>query len=228
MEIIHQFIDIFLHLDKHLTEITSEYGTLTYVILFAIIFAETGLVVTPFLPGDSLIFAAGAISALPGGGLSFGPLFLVLLAAAILGNTVNYSIGKLIGPRAFSGKIPFLTPENLAKTEEFFAKYGGNTIIITRFVPLVRTFAPFVAGVGAMKYGRFMLYNILGGLLWVGVCIVAGYFFGNMEIVKKNFSLVVLGIIALSILPPIVEAIRSRGKKAKALAPTELKKKVNE
>ncbi len=227
MEIIHQFIDIFLHLDKHLAEITSEYGTLTYVILFAIIFAETGLVVTPFLPGDSLIFAAGAICALPTGGLSFWPLFLMMFLAAIIGNTVNYSIGKLIGKRAFSGRIPFLTPENLAKTEAFFDKYGGNTIIITRFVPLVRTFAPFVAGVGAMRYGRFMLYNVLGGLLWVGVCIVAGYYFGNLEIVKKNFSLVVLGIIGLSLLPPIIEAIRSRGRKPKVVSQKELHKDVN-
>lgn len=214
MEIITQFIDIFLHLDKHLTEITQEYGTITYIILFLIIFAETGLVVTPFLPGDSLLFAAGALAALPNSGLNIIFLFLILLVGAILGDTVNYSVGDVIGLRAFSGRIPFLKKEYLVRTQEFFNKYGGKTIIMARFVPIVRTFAPFVAGVGTMHYGKFITFNIAGALLWVTVCLGAGYFFGNIPVVKQNFSLVVLGIILISVLPMLFELVKSRRQSA--------------
>jgi membrane-associated protein len=214
MDLLKQFIDLFLHLDKHLTDVVNNYHTLTYLILFAIIFAETGLVVIPFLPGDSLLFMAGSLCALPGAELNVWYLAVLLFAAAFLGDTVNYSIGKAIGPKAFSGKVPFLKQSHLQQTEEFFAKYGGKTIILARFVPIVRTFAPFVAGVGTMQYSRFISYNVFGALLWVGAGLGAGYAFGNIEIVKKNFSLVVIAIVLISLLPIVFEAVKA--KKAKA------------
>lgn len=208
MEFLQQAVEVFLHLDRHLTEITSQYGTWTYAILFLIIFAETGLVVTPFLPGDSLLFAAGAIAAL--GGLDVRVLVLLLVVAAILGDTVNYWIGARIGRRAFRGDIRFIKQEYLLRTEHFYEKHGGKTIILARFVPIIRTFAPFVAGVGIMEYRRFLLFNVVGGVVWVTLFTLAGYFFGNLPVVKQNFSLVVLAIIVLSVLPIVIEVVKAR------------------
>jgi membrane-associated protein len=200
-------IDIFLHLDKHLQPILETYGGWTYLLLFAIVFCETGLVVTPFLPGDSLLFAAGAFAG--AGSLSLWGLLAVLILAAVLGDTANYWVGHFFGARLLAGKR-LIKPKHLAYTQEFYEKYGGKTIIIARFVPIVRTLAPFVAGVGRMSYGRFMSFNVVGGVAWVTVCTLAGYLFGGMEFVKKNFSLVVLAIIALSLVPAIVEILRAR------------------
>ena len=219
MDWIKFFIDVFLHLDKHLDVILKDYGTWTYLILFVTIFCETGLVVTPFLPGDSLLFAAGAIAAR--GSLDVMWLFLLLSGAAIAGNTVNYSIAHFIGPRAFSGESRVLKKEYLDRTHAFFEKYGGFTIIITRFVPIVRTFAPFVAGVGAMSYPRFVAYNVVGGLAWVGMFIFGGYWFGNQPFVKNNFSVVVLAIIIISVLPMVVEFFRARRGRRTAPAPVD-------
>ena len=209
MEWIRKLIDIVLNVDEHLARLVPEYGPWIYAILFLIIFCETGLVVTPILPGDSLLFAVGALTAVPNG-LSL-PLILVLLSiAAVLGDTVNYWIGHYLGPKVFKSESRFLKRKHLEKTHEFYERYGGKTIIIARFVPIVRTFAPFVAGVGAMTYGKFMSYNIFGGLLWVFSMTLCGYLFGNIPIVKKNFELVILMIIFLSILPGIIEFIRER------------------
>jgi membrane-associated protein len=208
MDWIKFFLDVFLHLDKHLGEVIGNYGAWTYLILLVIIFCETGLVVTPFLPGDSLLFAAGAFAAL--GKLDPLWLFLLLSAAAIAGDTVNYWVGHWIGPRAFSGEIRFLRREYLDRTHAFFEKYGGKTIILARFVPIVRTFAPFVAGVGAMNYAKFIVYNVVGGLAWVALFVFGGYWFGNQPFVKKNFSLVVLAIIIISVMPMVIEYVRAR------------------
>jgi len=207
MEFLTQALDFFLHLDTHLAEITARYGTSTYLILFLIVFAETGLVITPFLPGDSLLFAAGAISAL--GTLDPILLSLLLIVAAIIGDTVNYWVGSWIGPRAFSGEIRFLKKSYLDRTHAFYERHGGKTIILARFVPIVRTFAPFVAGVGAMTYSRFLLYNVVGAVLWVGLFVPLGYFFGNLPQVKENFGLVILAIIGLSVLPMVIEVVRA-------------------
>lgn len=213
MELIKQMIDFILHIDRHLKEITDEYGTLAYIILFIIIFAETGLVVTPFLPGDSLLFAIGAICAIPGSSLNVIFMAILLILAAILGDTVNYWVGKFLQPKVFHGeKIRFLNEEHLKRTQEFYDKYGGKTIILGRFVPIVRTFAPFVAGLGTMNYSRFIVYNILGGIAWVMIFTTAGYLFGNIEEVRKNFTYVIFGIILVSVLPIIIEYFRSRGK----------------
>ena len=215
MDFILSAIDFFLHLDVYLGEIISAYGLWTYLILFAIIFAETGFVVTPFLPGDSLIFAAATFAGL--GLLNPMLLFILLAFAAILGDSVNYAIGHAIGPRVFREDVRFLKREYLDRTHAFFEKYGGKTIILARFMPIIRTFAPFVAGVGAMTYGKFLLYNVIGGLLWVGLFTILGYFFGNIPAVQENFTFVILGIIFISILPPIIEFFRERSK-AKRLA----------
>jgi membrane-associated protein len=201
-------IDFILHFDEHLKAFTENYGTLTYIILFAIVFAETGLVVTPFLPGDSLLFAAGAIAAL--GTLNVWVIVVLLIIAAILGDTVNYWIGNYIGPRAFSGAIPLLQKHHLDRTQEFYEKHGGKTIILARFVPIVRTFAPFVAGVGTMEYSRFLLYNVVGGVIWVVLFTLAGYYFGNLPFVQENFELVVIVIILLSVLPAVWEMFKAR------------------
>jgi membrane-associated protein len=202
-------LDLFLHLDKHLGDVIQNYGTWTYLILFVIIFCETGLVVTPFLPGDSLLFAAGIFAAR--GDLDPVWLFAILSIAAIAGDTVNYWIGAYIGPRAFSGEIRFLKKEYLDRTHAFYEKYGGKTIIIARFVPIVRTFAPFVAGIGAMNYARFIVYNVVGGIAWVALFVLFfGYGLGTQKLVKEHFSLVVLAIIVISVLPMVVEYIRSR------------------
>lgn len=210
MELLTKLADLVLHLDKHLDQIVAQFGPWIYVILFLIIFCETGLVVTPFLPGDSLLFAVGAIVARPEAGLSL-PLVLVLLTvAAILGDSVNYWVGHYLGPRVFKGETRFLNRQYLDRTHEFYERYGGKTIIIARFVPIVRTFAPFVAGVGHMTYSKFMSYNVLGALLWIFLLTLAGFFFGNLKVVKENFSLVILVIIFLSILPGIIEYLRER------------------
>jgi membrane-associated protein len=201
-------VDLFLHLDRHLGEFVQAHGAWTYGMLFVIVFLETGIVVTPFLPGDSLLFACGALAAT--GALEPGPLVLVLATAAILGDTVNYSIGKTIGPRAFSGQMRFLKEDHLDRTRAFYERHGGKTIFLARFVPIIRTFAPFVAGIGTMPYTRFAAYNVVGGLAWVGVCVGGGYAFGNIPVVKDNFSLVILGIIAVSLLPIAVEYVRHR------------------
>jgi membrane-associated protein len=205
-------IDLFLHLDVHLDEFVGQYGVWVYALLFTIIFAETGLVVTPFLPGDSLLFAAGAIAAR--GKLSVGGLFFLLAGAAILGNTVNYSIGHFIGPRVFRADEthPLLNRTHLDRAHAFFEKYGGMAVVLTRFVPIIRTFVPFVAGAGAMRYAAFALYNVIGGVLWVGICLGAGYAFGNVPVVKNNFSLVAIGIVAVSLIPMLVEWLRHRKK----------------
>jgi membrane-associated protein len=222
MEFLKQAIDFVLHLDKHLSPIIAEYGAWTYLLLFLIVFCETGLVVTPFLPGDSLLFAAGAFAAT--GSLSVVWLALILMAAAILGDTVNYWIGHSLGRRLLAAKrFRVIKPEHLAYTHEFYEKYGGKTIIIARFVPIVRTFAPFVAGLGKMSYGRFMSYNVIGGVAWVAICVTAGYLFGNLPFVQENFSLVVLAIIVLSILPAVWEIwrVRRAGRRV-AAAPVDL------
>ena len=208
MEIINFFFDFILHLDEHLSTIISQYGTWTYVILFLIIFMETGFVVTPFLPGDSLLFAAGSFAAL--GALNPWVLFGLLSVAAILGDTINYWIGNYIGDRAFSGNIRWLKQEYLKQTHEFYEKHGGKTIILARFVPIIRTFAPFVAGVGSMTYTRFISYNIFGGVIWVAIFTFMGYFFGNLPFVKDNFELVIFAIIFISFIPPVYEFFKAR------------------
>lgn len=214
VEWIESLVDLFLHLDRHLGDVIRDYGTWTYLILWAIIFCETGLVVTPFLPGDSLLFAAGSFAAL--GSLDPHLLFLLLGVAAILGDTVNYWIGAWIGPRAFGGEIRFLRKEYLDRTHRFYEKYGGKTIILARFVPIVRTFAPFVAGIGAMSYGRFIVYNVVGGVAWVAMFVYGGYYFGTREFVRRNFSLVIVAIVLISVMPMVVEYVRARRRRSVA------------
>jgi membrane-associated protein len=202
MELITWFIDFILHLDKHLTEIVAAYHIWVYAILFAIVFCETGLVVTPILPGDSLLFAVGALAAVDQTGTLHAPLiWLLLMAAAILGNETNFRIGRAIGPRAFSGGIRFMKRDYLLKTQAFYDKHGGKTIILSRFIPIIRTFAPFVAGVGCMQRRRFAAYNFVGGFLWVTAFIWGGYLFGNVPIVKNNFGIVTIIIVLASLLP---------------------------
>jgi membrane-associated protein len=213
MEIISNLVDFILHLDVHLNTIIQNFGIWTYLILFLIIFLETGIVVTPFLPGDSLLFAAGSFAAL--GSLNPIALFLILTAAAILGDTVNYWIGHYIGPRAFSGNIRFLKKEYLDRTHGFYEKHGGKTIILARFIPIIRTFAPFVAGIGAMTYPSFFFYNVIGAIAWVGLFVFGGYFFGNLQFVKDNFTIVIMAIIVISVLPGVFEFLREKFKSAK-------------
>lgn len=207
-------IDLFLHLDAHLADFVATYGAWVYGLLFAIVFAETGLVVAPFLPGDSLLFAAGALSAT--GALDIRIVVLLLIVAAVGGDAVNYSIGRFIGPRVFraedtSGTLHrLLNREHLDRAHAFFERHGGMAVVLARFVPIVRTFVPFVAGAGAMKYSAFVLYNVAGGVAWVGLCVGAGYAFGNVPVVKQNFSLVALGIVAVSLIPMVVEFVRHR------------------
>jgi membrane-associated protein len=205
---LRNIVDLFLHLDQHLSQLISQYGTGTHLILFLIVFCETGLVITPFLPGDSLLFAAGTFAAL--GALDVRLVVVLLIIAAVVGDTVNYWVGSYIGPRAFGGNVKFLKQEYLERTHAFYEKHGGKTVILARFIPIIRTFAPFVAGVGAMSYPKFILYNIVGAVLWVGLFVLGGYFFGNIPTVRENFTLVILAIIALSVLPIAVEAVRAR------------------
>jgi len=212
MELLKQLADIFLHLDTHLSQVIAQYGVWTYLILFLIIFCETGLVVTPFLPGDSLLFAAGTFAAL--GALDLRLLVPLLIVAAVVGDTLNYWVGAYIGPRAFEGNLRFLRKEHLDRTRAFYDRHGGKTIILARFVPIVRTFAPFVAGVGTMSYPRFITYNVVGAVLWVGLLVLAGFFFGNIPVVRENFTVVILVIIAISLIPVVVEAVRGRRRPA--------------
>ncbi|GAA4784792.1 DedA family protein [Olivibacter ginsenosidimutans] len=219
MEVITTIIDFILHIDKHLVDIVNTYQAWTYLILFLIIFAETGLVVTPFLPGDSLLFAAGAIVAKPDTDLNIVLLCGLLILAAVLGDLVNYHVGKYIGPVAFSGKYRLLKKEYLEKTQRFYLKHGGKTIIYARFVPIVRTFAPFVAGVGTMSYSKFASFNIIGGCLWVAAFLFLGYYVGGRPIIKDNFTYVIFAIILLSLLPPLFEMIRGKSGQKKVDKP---------
>ena len=208
MGFFNNFIDFILHLDKYLSVVIQNYGTTTYAILFLIVFLESGLVVTPFLPGDSLLFAAGTFAGI--GALNVFVLFAVLAAAAILGDTINYSIGKFLGAKAFQKYPKIFKKEYLDRTHNFYEKYGAKTIVLARFVPIVRTFAPFVAGVGKMDYLSFLAYNILGGILWVALFVFGGYYFGNMPIVKENFTIVIFVIIILSFMPMVLEYWKHR------------------
>jgi len=207
MEVLSDLIYIFLHLDRVLENVIAQYGTLTYAILFIIIFCETGLVITPFLPGDSLLFAAGALAAMDV--LNIGLLAPLLMTAAVTGDTVNYWIGHWIGPRAFSGSIRFLKKKHLERTARFYEKHGGKTIILARFVPIIRTFAPFVAGIGAMNYPRFIIYNIVGGAAWVTLFTIGGYYFGHLPFVKQHFEMIIIAIILISITPIAYEVVRN-------------------
>lgn len=214
-------IDLLRHTKDFLEAFISQYHSLVYILLFAIIFTETGLVIMPFLPGDSLLFAVGALSANPAMGLNPWLIAVILFVAALCGDTLNYTVGKFFGERLFNGRSKFLKREYLTKTEGFFAKYGGQAIIRARFVPLVRTFAPFTAGMGKMPFPKFFSYSVAGAILWVGVCMGAGYFFGNFPIVQKRFELFALGIVVLSVLPVIFEVIKHRreSKQAETVAP---------
>lgn len=219
MGLIEQLIDFFLHLDIYLDQIIQNFGIWTYLILFLVIFAETGLVVTPFLPGDSLLFAAGTFAAL--GSLNVFVLWLVMFAAAVLGDTVNYWVGNKIGPRVFEQDYRFLKREYLEQTQQFYEKHGGKTIILARFVPIVRTFAPFVAGVGTMHYTRFLTFNVIGAFLWTALFVFMGYFFGNIPFVKANFELAIVGIIAISVVPMIYEWLKHRNKNSSETVESE-------
>lgn len=206
MDIIYYCYDLFINLDKHLFYLVSDYKNWTYLILFCIILFETGFVVTPFLPGDSLLFATGAIAAI--GALNIWILLVILCLAAFLGDNINYSIGNFFGKKVFDRDYRFIKKEYLIRTQQFYEKQGGKTIIIARFIPIIRTFAPFVAGVGNMQYSKFLIYNLLGGILWVFLCLFGGYIFGNIPFVKNNFSLIVLAIIVISILPMLGEYVK--------------------
>ena len=232
MNVISFLIDFILHMEKYLPLLMQQFGVVTYIILFLVIFVETGLVIVPFLPGDSLLFAAGAIAALPACNpnliagcdpnafkLNVIVLYILVAAAAVLGDTVNYWIGHYIGERAFSGKSRFLKKEYLDRTQAFYNKHGGKTILLARFVPIVRTFAPFVAGVGKMRYGYFISYNVFGGILWTALFVFTGFFFGNLEFIQKNFSLVVIAIVFISVLPMVYEYVKAKRTPKPAPAP---------
>lgn len=222
IDLVRKLIDFILHIDQHLVEIVRDYGVWTYALLFAIIFAETGLVVLPLLPGDSLLFAAGALCSKADTGLNVHLLAALLAVAAILGDTVNYWIGSLIGPKVFTREDSiFLRRKYLERAHAFFEKYGGRAIILARFVPIVRTFVPFIAGVGRMTYTRFLAFNIVGGIVWIYAFTYAGYLFGSHPFVQRNFKLVIVGIIAVSLLPMVVEGLRAwRESRASASRPT--------
>lgn len=211
MDTVRQLIDTFLHLDVHLNEWARQLGSSLYALLFLIVFCETGLVVTPFLPGDSLLFAVGALAAIAGSPISLPLVIGLLFVAAVLGDATNYSIGLRIGPRAFRSEKSFLFNKNhLLKTQAFYERHGGKTIILARFMPIIRTFAPFVAGVGKMQYRRFFMFNVVGAAAWVGLFTSAGYWFGNLESVRRNFHYVIVAIIVLSVLPGVIEFVRER------------------
>lgn len=210
MDFLSDLISLFLHLDRHLAELASQYGGWLYAILFLIVFCETGLVITPFLPGDSLLFAAGSLAALADSAMNIHVLFLLLAAAAIIGDTVNYAAGHYFGEKVFSPDARVLKQVYLDRTHRFFERHGGKTIVIARFVPIIRTFAPFVAGAGSMTYRHFLFYNVTGAIAWTASFLYGGYFFGNLPVVKQNFTLVILAIIVLSILPGVVEYWRHR------------------
>jgi len=211
MELIINFADFFVHLDRHLASVIQFFGSWTYFIFFLVIFCETGLVVTPFLPGDSLLFGLGTFAAL--GVLQLEWLLVLLTVAAVAGNTVNYGIGKFVGPKVFyKDNVRFLNKEYLDRTHDFYEKHGGKTIVIARFIPIIRTFAPFVAGIGKMSYLRFVIYNVAGSVAWVALFILGGYYFGNLPAVRRNFTFVIFAIIIVSVLPVIIEFFRSRGR----------------
>jgi len=210
MEIVHHLVDWVLHIDHHLTDLIAQYGTLTYLILFVVIFAETGFVVTPFLPGDSLLFAAGALAANEANGLNIHLLVLLMIVAAVGGNQLNYAIGRWIGPKVFERDYKLIKRSYLERTQGFYEKHGGKTIIYSRFIPIIRTFAPFVAGIGGMNAGRFTMFNAAGGVAWVALFTYVGYFFGNQPWVKTNFGAVVVGIILISLIPPVFAFIRMK------------------
>ncbi len=214
MEILKFMFDFILHIDVHLGQIISTYGVATYAILFAIIFMETGLVFTPFLPGDSLLFAAGAFAAI--GSLNISLLLFLLFIAAALGDTANYWIGHFFGKRIVAHPAIPINEEHIKQTQDFYKKHGGKTIILARFIPIIRTFAPFVAGIGSMSYTHFILYNVVGAALWVGIATLAGYFFGNIPFVQKNFSLVIIGVVLVSILPIVAEVVMRKMKRIKS------------
>jgi membrane-associated protein len=222
MGIINQFFDFILHLDVYLLSIVNQYGVLAYLFIFAIIFFETALVLTPFLPGDSLIFTAGAIAAQ--GAMNIWVLFLLMCIAAILGDTVNYWIGNFVGPKVFKYNGKLLNKEYLERTHKFFDKHGGKTVILARFFPIIRTFAPFLAGVGKMDYWKFLVYNVVGGILWVGVFTGLGYFFGNIQFVKDNFTWFIAAIIIVSLIPAVYHFFQSKMAGRKTLSPGKNKK----
>ncbi|HCF61239.1 MAG TPA: DedA family protein [Myxococcales bacterium] len=217
MDLIATLIDLFLHLDRHLGELIQATGGWIYALLFLVLFCETGLVVTPFLPGDSLLFAAGAFAAK--GWVDVGLLFVLLAIAAIAGDTVNYWIGRKVGPKVFTRESSrLLNKKHLVRTQVFYEKHGGKTIILARFIPIIRTFAPFVAGIGQMSYGRFIAYNVVGGIAWIAICLFGGYLFGDLPFVQKNFSTVILAIVVISVMPAAVEILRERAKTRRAAA----------
>ncbi|HEX2394693.1 MAG TPA: DedA family protein [Bacteroidales bacterium] len=216
-DLFHFFIDFILHIDQHLVEIVTDYRSWTYAILFLIIFCETGLVITPFLPGDSLLFAAGAVAAMDGNPLNILFLVPLCLSAAFIGDNTNYAIGRYLGTKVYDKNYKLIKRKYLDQTHAFYEKHGGVTLVIARFMPIIRTFAPFVAGVGTMKYRRFLMFCIIGNLLWVNIFSFAGYFFGNIPFVKENFSLVVLAIIFVSFLPPMYAFLKQLFKKTKTI-----------
>ncbi len=218
LNIINWFIDFVLHMDEHLPVIVNSIGGWTYLALFVVIFIETGVVIMPFLPGNSLLFAAGAVSALPHTGLNTFLLFILMAIAAVLGDTVNYWIGHFVGPKVFTTESRWFKKEYLERTQAFYEKHGGKTIFIARFIPIIRTFAPFVAGIGRMRYGYFFSYNVFGGIVWTALFLGAGHFFGNLQIVKDNFSLVIIAIIVISVIPAVVEVIKGKNTKPSAEA----------
>lgn len=207
---LHTILDVVLHLDVHLAAWSASMGPSLYAVLFLVVFCETGLVITPFLPGDSLLFAVGALCAIPESGLNIVASIGLLVIAAVLGDTVNYKVGEVIGKRAFSGHYKLINPKHLDRTRDFYDRYGGRAIVIARFAPILRTFAPFVAGVGQMPYGRFLAFNVGGGVAWVGAFTAAGFWFGNIPAVKKQFHLVIIAIIVISLIPAVVEGLRAR------------------
>jgi membrane-associated protein len=207
MELIALMLDFVLHIDRHLRTLCTDYGTWVYVILFIIVFCETGLVVTPFLPGDSLLFAVGSMAAI--GALDLPWVMLILTLAAVLGDTVNYSVGHYVGPKVFHEEHSrFLNREYLLRTHRFYERHGGKTIVIARFLPIIRTFAPFVAGIGSMTYPRFLFFNVFGGVLWVLLFVLAGYWFGNIPVIQKNFSLVIIALVLIPAIPSVIEVVR--------------------
>jgi len=219
MDLLHQAIEIFLHLDAHLNEWAGMLGPWLYVLLFLIIFCETGLVVTPFLPGDSLLFAVGALASIEGSPINLPGMAVLLCIAAVLGDAVNYAIGARVGPKVFSSDTSrLLNKDHLRQTHEFYERHGGKTIILARFIPIIRTFAPFIAGIGKMGYAHFALYNVTGGIAWVLSFLLAGYFFGEVPVVKRNFHIVIVAIIVISVMPAVIEYLRNRRKPAVAAA----------
>ncbi|MBM4382807.1 MAG: DedA family protein [Deltaproteobacteria bacterium] len=210
LELIRSLVDFILHIDKHLVKLAAELGAWLYVVLFGIVFCETGLVILPLLPGDSLLFATGALIAAPGSPLDLGFTLALLIAAAILGDAVNYAIGAYVGPQVFTERSRLLNPKYVLRTEAFYAKYGKKTIFLARFVPIVRTFAPFLAGIGRMPYREFAVYNVTGAIAWVSLCTLAGYFFGRIPFVQRYFSSVILAIVVVSVLPIVFELVKAK------------------